>query len=82
LFYRILKFLSDIYIPEDTGDFRLINRRVLKVLNAMPEQQRFIRGMVNLAGFKHVALTYERETRFAGETKYPFKKMLCYRRHY
>jgi polyisoprenyl-phosphate glycosyltransferase len=76
LFYRLLNLLSDINIPQDTGDFRLINRRVLEVLNAMPERHRFIRGMVSWAGFKQVALTYEREARFAGETKYPFKKML------
>jgi dolichol-phosphate mannosyltransferase len=76
LFYRLLNLLSDITIPKDTGDFRLINRRVLEVLNAMPEQHRFIRGMVSWGGFKHIALTYEREARLAGETKYPFKKML------
>jgi len=76
LFYRLLNLLSDVNIPQDSGDFRLINRRVLEVLNSMPEQHRFIRGMASWIGFKHAALTYEREARFAGETKYPFKKML------
>jgi len=68
LFYRLLGILTDINIPQDTGDFRLISRRVLEVLNIMPEQHCFIRRMVSWVGFKHVALTYEREARFAGET--------------
>ncbi len=76
LFYRTLNILTDIEIPVDTGDFRLISRRVLQVLNAMPEHHRFIRGMVSWTGFKHVALDYERDERFAGQTKYPFKKMV------
>lgn len=76
LFYRLLNFLTDIDIPTDSGDFRLISRRVLEVLNVMPEHHRFIRGMVSWTGFKHVALNYEREERFAGETKYPLKKMI------
>ena len=76
LFYRLLSFLTDIDIPVDTGDFRLISRRVLEVLNGMPEHHRFIRGMVSWTGFKHVALNYERDARFAGETKYPLKKMM------
>jgi dolichol-phosphate mannosyltransferase len=76
IFYRLLNFLTDIDIPLDTGDFRLISRRVLEVLNIMPEHQRFIRGMVSWTGFKHVALNYERDVRFAGKTKYPMKKMV------
>jgi dolichol-phosphate mannosyltransferase len=76
LFYRLLNFLTDIDIPIDTGDFRLISRRVLEVLNGMPEHHRFIRGMVSWTGFKHAALNYERDERFAGETKYPLKKMI------
>lgn len=75
-FYRLLNFLTDIDIPTDTGDFRLISRRVLEVLIAMPEHHRFIRGMVSWTGFKHVALKYERDERFAGKTKYPLKKMI------
>ena len=76
LFYRLLNFLTDIDIPTDSGDFRLISRRVLEVLNVMPEHHRFIRGMVSWTGFNHVALNYERDERFAGETKYPLKKMI------
>jgi dolichol-phosphate mannosyltransferase len=76
LFYRLLSMLSDVKIPMDTGDFRLINRKVLNVLNSMPEQFRFIRGMVAWLGFKQVALSYSRDRRFAGTTKYPFWKMM------
>ena len=75
-FYRLLNRLVDIQIPVDTGDFRLMSRRALDELNRMPEQHRFIRGMVSWLGFKQVALKYERHERFAGETKYPFRKML------
>jgi len=76
LFYRLLNRLTDVRIPVDTGDFRLMSRRALDVLNAMPEQHRFIRGMVSWIGFRQVALPYERHERFAGETKYPFSRML------
>jgi dolichol-phosphate mannosyltransferase len=75
-FYRLLSRATDVDIPVDTGDFRLISRRALDALMAMPEQARFIRGMVAWIGFKQVALPYDREERFAGETKYPFRKML------
>ena len=75
-FYRLLDRLVDVRIPLDTGDFRLMSRRALNVLNAMPEQHRFIRGMVSWIGMRQVAVTYERGERFAGETKYPLKKML------
>jgi dolichol-phosphate mannosyltransferase len=76
LFYRLLNRLVDIKIPVDTGDFRLMSRRTLDELNRMPEQHRFIRGMVSWIGFRQVPLLYERQERFAGETKYPFRKML------
>lgn len=76
LFYRLLNRLIDINIPTDTGDFRLMSRRALDALNEMPEQHRFIRGMVSWIGFNQVPLEYVRESRFAGETKYPFRKML------
>lgn len=76
LFYRLLNKLTDTKIPVDTGDFRLISRRMLDELNRMPEQHRFIRGMVSWIGFRQVALDYQRQERFSGETKYPFKKML------
>ena len=76
LFYRLLRTLSDVNIPLDTGDFRLMRRKVVDYLNAMPEEDRFIRGMVSWLGFRQVKFTYERAERFAGKTKYPFRKML------
>jgi dolichol-phosphate mannosyltransferase len=76
LFYRGLSLLSDVKIPLDTGDFRLINRRALDVLNSMPERHRFIRGMVSWIGFNQVPILYERQARFAGSTKYPLRKMV------
>lgn len=76
LFYRFLNRLTDIDIPENVGDFRLVNRRVLDALMAMPEQHRFVRGLVAWLGFRQVALPYTRHARFAGETKYPLRKML------
>lgn len=76
LFYRLLNSLVDIEIPFDAGDFRLMSRRTLDELNRMPEQHRFIRGMVSWIGFRQVPLRYERQQRFAGETKYPLRKML------
>jgi dolichol-phosphate mannosyltransferase len=72
--YRLLNRLTDVKIPVDTGDFRLMSRRALNVLLAMPEQHRFIRRMVSWIGFRQVALPYERRERFAGETKYPFPR--------
>ncbi len=75
LFYRILNKLSPINIPIDSGDFRLMDRKVVEVLKVMREKNRFIRGMVSWAGFKQCKVEYIREKRFAGETKYPFKKM-------
>lgn len=78
LFYRILSKLSDVEIPKDTGDFRLMTRRVLNQLNAMPESHRFIRGMVSWIGFKQEAILYDRDERSIGETHYPLKKMLSF----
>jgi dolichol-phosphate mannosyltransferase len=75
-FYRLLDRLTDVRIPVDTGDFRLMSRRTVDVLQSMPEQHRFIRGMVSWIGFRQVPLPYERHERFAGVTKYPFSKML------
>ena len=74
-FYRVLNRLSDVPIPLDTGDFRLISRRVADVLRDMPERDRFLRGMVSWVGFRQFALPYRRAPRFAGETKYPLRKM-------
>lgn len=76
LFYRLLRSLSDASIPEDTGDFRLINRNVLEVFNRMPEQERFIRGMISWVGFDQRPIIYDREPRAAGKSKYPLRKML------
>jgi glycosyltransferase involved in cell wall biosynthesis len=78
LFYRSLSGLTDVAIPRNTGDFRLMTRRVLDQLNAMPERYRFIRGLVSWIGFSQVALPYEREPRFAGETHYPLRKMIAF----
>jgi len=75
-FYRLLNRMVDIDIPRDTGDFRLMSRRTVDILNIMPEHHRFIRGMVSWIGMRQEALPYERAARFAGETKYPLSKMI------
>lgn len=75
-FYRLLNKLSDVPIPLDTGDFRLMSRPVVDTLSAMPEHDRFIRGMVSWVGFNQTALPYKRAERFAGESKYPLRKMI------
>ena len=75
-FYRLLRRLADAPIPADTGDFRLMKRQVVDVLLSMPEQHRFIRGMVAWIGFRQVSVPYQRQARFAGETKYPLRKMI------
>lgn len=76
LFYRVINWLSDIDIPKDTGDFRLVSRRALNAVLAMPEKHRFLRGMFAWVGFQQVPVDYDRAERFAGETKYPFAAML------
>jgi dolichol-phosphate mannosyltransferase len=76
LFYRLLNKLSSVPIPEDTGDFRLMSRPVVNILNDMPERHRFIRGMVSWIGGRQVAYPYARDARFAGTTKYPLRKMV------
>lgn len=75
-FYKFLSMMSEVYIPEDTGDFRLIDKKVAQVLKNLPEKNRFLRGMVSWVGFKQIPIEYERHERFAGKTKYPLKKML------
>ena len=75
-FYRLLSRATDVDIPLDAGDFRLMSRRALDALLAMPEQARFIRGMVAWIGFKQLPFAYDRAERFAGETKYPLGKMI------
>lgn len=76
VFYRFLNRMSDVPIPNDTGDFRLMNRAVVNVLKSMPEKHRFVRGMVAWAGFRQFPLPYERSAREAGVSKYPLKKMI------
>ena len=76
VFYRLLNRLADIRIPPDTGDFRLMSREVADILRAMPERDRFLRGMVSWAGFRQTALPYQRARRFAGRSKYPLRRML------
>jgi len=78
IFYRLLKLLTKSDIPSDTGDFRLMDRRVVEVLRSMRERHRFIRGMVSWVGGRQVAVPYDRKSRFAGETKYPFRKMFAF----
>jgi dolichol-phosphate mannosyltransferase len=75
-FYRILKSLANIEMPLDSGDFSILKRRVVDILNKMPEESRYIRGMRTWVGFKQIGLEYDRNERFAGETKYTFKKLL------
>ena len=76
MFYKTLNALSDVEIPKDTGDFRLVDRKVVDVVNSLPEHNKFLRGLFSWVGFKQKAYEYERQERFAGKTKYPLKKML------
>ncbi|MBD2004851.1 MULTISPECIES: glycosyltransferase family 2 protein [Cyanophyceae] len=76
IFYRLLKQLADVDIPTDTGDFCLMDRQVVDVLNSMPERDRYIRGMRSWIGFQQTAVYFERHPRFAGEVKYTFSKSL------
>ena len=75
LFYRLIYRITDVKIPLDTGDFRLMDRGVVNVINSMRERHRFLRGMSAWVGFKRIGVEYKREARKAGETKYPFRKM-------
>ena len=75
LFYRMIYRITDVKIPLDTGDFRLIDRKVVNVLGQMRERHRFLRGMAAWVGFRQVGVEYDRKERFAGKTKYPFSKM-------
>ena len=76
LFYRLIYRITDVDIPLDTGDFRLMDRKVVTVMNQMREKHRFLRGMSAWVGFKQIGVKYKRKARFAGETKYPLKKMI------
>ena len=75
-FYRILNALSEVKFPTDTGDFRIIDRKVIDQFNGLKEKNKYIRGLISWMGFKQVPCYYNREKRFAGETKYPLRKMI------
>jgi dolichol-phosphate mannosyltransferase len=75
-FYRVLRALTDVDIPVDTGDFRLIDRKVCDALKLIKERNRYVRGLISWLGFRQTGVEYVRDKRFAGETKYPLKKML------
>jgi polyisoprenyl-phosphate glycosyltransferase len=74
-FYRVFRWLAQVDLPKEAGDFRLYSRRAADALRNMPERARFIRGMSTWIGFRQIGIDYQREPRFAGETKYPFRKM-------
>ena len=76
MFYKTLNALSDVEIPKNTGDFRLVDRKVVDTINSLPEHNKFLRGLFSWVGYRQYAFKYERKERFAGKTKYPLKKML------
>ncbi len=76
MFYQTLNALSDVEIPKDTGDFRLVDRKVVDAINQLPEHNKFLRGLFSWVGYKQIPIEYDRQARFAGTTKYPLKKML------
>lgn len=75
-FYKVLSYIAEVDIPMDTGDFRLIDKSVATAFSSMPERNRFVRGMIAWVGFHQTHIEYERDERFAGNTKYPLKKMV------
>lgn len=77
-FYRTMSYLCDVDIPRDTGDFRVVSRRVVEAFRGLRERHRFVRGMIPWIGFSAVPFEYERKERLAGETKYPLRKMLSF----
>jgi glycosyltransferase involved in cell wall biosynthesis len=76
LYYRLLKSMTSVDVPVDTGDFRLIDRKVCDALIALPEKNRYVRGLVSWVGYKQTCVEFERQERFAGDSKYPIKKMI------
>ena len=76
LFYRILRKITSINIPVDTGDFRIMDHKIVEVLRMMPEQQKFLRGQISWIGFNQTYIEYDRDQRHGGETGYTFKKMI------
>ena len=78
IFYRFLRRMTSVDLPPDTGEFRLIDRKVCDAVNMLPEKSRYIRGLVSWVGFKQIPVEYDREERFAGVTKYPLRKMITF----
>jgi len=78
IFYRFLRHMTSVDLPSDTGEFRLIDRKVCDAVNRLPEKSRYIRGLVSWVGFRQIAVEYVREERFAGVTKYPLRKMIAF----
>lgn len=78
MFYRILRMMTNVEVPTDTGDFRLIDRKVCDVLKSLKEKNRFVRGLISWVGFKQTSVEFVREERFAGVTKYPLKRMISF----
>lgn len=78
MFYRILARITNIHIPVDIGDFRIIDRKVVEVLKEMPEQQKYLRGQISWIGFKQTFVEYDRDQRHGGKTGYTYKKMICF----
>lgn len=76
VFYRLLQRITSVHIPVDTGDFRIISRNIVEVLKQMPEQQKYLRGQIAWAGYKQTYIEYERQERHAGETGWPYRKMI------
>lgn len=76
VFYRLLRKLTEVEVPPDAGDFCLLDRKVINVLNSMPERNRYVRGLRAWVGFRQTAVEFDRAERFAGETKYPFRRMI------
>ena len=76
VYYRLLRRLTNVEVPPDTGDFCLMDRKVVDLLNAMPERNRYVRGLRAWLGFRQTAIVFERPARFAGETKYPFRRLV------
>jgi dolichol-phosphate mannosyltransferase len=78
VFYRLLDRLTNLQIPANVGDFRLMSRRVVDQLKLLREKDRFVRGLVSWVGFRQTGVTYRRDRRYAGETKYPYRKMITF----
>lgn len=76
LFYRVIDNITDIKLPVDVGDFRLIDKKVCDSMKSLPERARYVRGLVSWVGFNQTSIEYKREKRFAGKTKYPLRKMI------